>query len=109
MLCPWQQEGQDDGVVEGRGQGGGLEGFRFYRLGNTLNVGFQNINLGCEQVCEVMHALKRLLQLQELLESFTSEVSKFQNLLSSLDLSSSHLSMWMKALFLLRGMACNMS
>ena len=40
------REALDDGVVEGRGQGGGVEGFRFFNGCNTLDVGLQDINSG---------------------------------------------------------------
>ena len=36
----------DDNVVEGGGQGGGVEGFRFFKVCNTLDVGLQDINSG---------------------------------------------------------------
>ena len=40
------REALDDGVVEGGGQGGGVEGFRFFKVCNTLDVGLQDINSG---------------------------------------------------------------
>ena len=38
------REALDDGVVEGGGQGGGIEGFRFFKV---LHVGLQDVNSGC--------------------------------------------------------------
>ena len=37
----------DNGVVVGGGQGGGVEGFRLFKVCNTLDVGLQDVNSGC--------------------------------------------------------------
>ena len=39
------REALDDGVVEGGGQGGGVEGFRFFKVCNTLDVGLHGMSI----------------------------------------------------------------
>ena len=63
----------DDGVVEGRGQGGGVEGFRFFKVCNTLDVGLQDINSGSQQHGEIFMLWRGWSSCENCLRAFPTE------------------------------------